>query len=96
MQFTECFYLTIHVFLFASFRHLITPKISGQQGAAGSIRAGNDMLKVNNKNTRRRCEICLKLTAKTYFTPCSSVFIVNFEQVIAGWVGTTSFYQFLG
>ena len=35
--------------------------------------AGNYMFKVNNKVTR------------TYFTPCSSVSIVNFEQVYAGW-----------
>ena len=34
---------------------------------------------------RTRCEICWKLTTKTYFTPCSSVFVVNFEHVIAGW-----------
>ena len=46
--------------------------------------AGNCMFKVNNRNTRRRCEICSKLTIKTpYFTPRSSVFIVNFEQVNA-------------
>ena len=40
------------------------------------------MFKVNNRNTRTRCEICSKLT----ITPCSSVSIVNFEQVNAGWV----------
>ena len=34
------------------------------------------MLKVNNKDTR---------PTPTYFPPCSSVFIVNFEQVNAGW-----------
>ena len=38
------------------------------------------LLKVNNKNTRARCEIC--------FTPCYSVSVVNFEHVIAGWVVT--------
>ena len=27
--------------------------------------AGNYMFKVNNRNTRRRCEICSKLTMKT-------------------------------
>ena len=43
------------------------------------------MFKVNNKNTRTICEICSKLTI-TYFTPCSSVSIVNFEQVNGGWV----------
>ena len=37
--------------------------------------AGNYMFKVNNRNTKARCEICSKLTIKT---PCSSVSIVNF------------------
>ena len=62
----------------------------------------NYMVKVNNRNTRTRCEICSKLTTKTperrhwrrsgvysinlehlvpHFTPCSSVYIVDFEQV---------------
>ena len=27
--------------------------------------AGNYMFKVNNRNTRKRCEICSKLTTKT-------------------------------
>ena len=60
------------------------------------------MVKVNNRNTRTRCEICSKLTTKTperchwrrsdvfsikfvhlvlHFTPCSSFYIVEFEQV---------------
>ena len=48
------------------------------------------MFKVNNRNTRTRCEICSNLTIKTperrqYFTTCSSVSIINFEHVIAGW-----------
>ena len=51
------------------------------------------MFKVNNKNTRTRCEICLKLTIKVFllltlnifFTPCSRVSIVNFEQVNDDW-----------
>ena len=51
------------------------------------ILAGNYMFKVNNRNTRTRCEICskltkLKLTLKIFYT-CGS--IVNFEQVNAGW-----------
>ena len=42
------------------------------------------MLKVNSKNTKKRCEIWLKLTLKTperrqWFR--SGVFIINFEQV---------------
>ena len=36
------------------------------------------MLTVNNKDTRT--------TPIAYFTSCSSVSIVNFEHVIAGWV----------
>ena len=32
---------------------------------AGSYPAGIYLLKVNNKNTRARCEICSKLTIKT-------------------------------
>ena len=39
------------------------------------------MFKVNNRNIRRRCKICSKLTIKT---PYSSVSIVNFEQVKGG------------
>ena len=44
------------------------------------------MFKVDNKNTRTKCEICSKLTIKTQelFTICS-VSIVNVEQVNAGW-----------
>ena len=41
------------------------------------------LLKVTNINIRIRCEICSKLTI--YFTPCSSVSIVNFEHVFSGW-----------
>ena len=40
--------------------------------------AGNYMFKVNNRNTRTKCEICSKLIVN--FRPRSSVFIVNFEQ----------------
>ena len=41
------------------------------------------MLKVNNKNTRIRCELLSKLR------PCSSVSIVTFEQVNASWIRIT-------
>ena len=53
------------------------------------------MFKVNNRNTRKRCQICSKLKVQSVllltlniFTSCFSAFIVNFEQVIAGWVAT--------
>ena len=46
--------------------------------------AGNYMFKVNNKNTRTRCEICSKLTIKTperRHWRRSDIFIVNFEHI---------------
>ena len=48
--------------------------------------AGIYLPKGNNRNSKTRCEICAKLTIKTpepwtYFTPSSSVSIVNFEHV---------------
>ena len=42
--------------------------------------AGNYMFKVNNRNGRKRFEVCPRLTLKT---PCSRVSIVNFEQANA-------------
>ena len=45
-------------------------------------------LKVNNRNTRLRCEICSKLTIMTperRHWRRSGVFIVNFEHVFAQW-----------
>ena len=47
--------------------------------------AGNYVFKVNNRNTRTRCEICSKLTIKTperRHWRRSGVFIVNFENVL--------------
>ena len=46
--------------------------------------AGIHLVKFNNKNTKRRCEICSKLTTKTpKRRHCSrpGVFIVNFEHI---------------
>ena len=48
------------------------------------ILAGIYLLKVNNRNTATRCEICLKLTIKTPERRQwrrSGVFIVNFEHI---------------
>ena len=42
------------------------------------------MFKVNKKTPERRQAF------RTYFAPCSSISIVNFEHVIVGWEG--SFY----
>ena len=41
------------------------------------------LLKVNNRNTRKRCKICSKMTIKTAQRPHwgrSGIFIVNFEH----------------
>ena len=46
------------------------------------------MFKINNKDTRATplpSFWCLCCQLWTYFTPCSSVSIVKFEQVNAGW-----------
>ena len=46
--------------------------------------AGKYMFKVNNRNTRRRCEICSKLTIKIpepRHWRRSGIFIVNFEHI---------------
>ena len=63
--------------------------------------AGNYMFKVNNRNSRARCEICSKLTIKLperhywrHLVPvlfsitrfCSSLSIINFGQLNANWV----------
>ena len=56
------------------------------------IPTSNYMFKFSNKNTRTRCEICSNLTIGVVlvslllrylkiFPPCSTVSIVNFEQV---------------
>ena len=47
--------------------------------------AGNYLLRVSNRNTRARCEICSKLTIKTPEQckwHCSSVFNVDFEHIL--------------
>ena len=49
-----------------------------------SIPAGNCMFKVNDRNTRTRCEICPKLTInipERRHWCCSGVFVVNFENI---------------
>ena len=47
---------------------------------------GNYIFKANNRNTRTRCKTCSKLTIKIPRRRRSSISIVNFEQVNAGWV----------
>ena len=45
--------------------HLSIRKEIMQNMQSLNFSAGNCMLKVNNRNTRTRCEICSKLTIKT-------------------------------
>ena len=59
------------------------------------------LLKVNNRNTKTRCEIGSKLTTKAperRHWRRSDAFIVNFEHVIVGWGHTVilNFYLFSG
>ena len=53
------------------------------------------MFKVKNRNIRTRCEICSKLTIKTpeRRQAFASVFIVNFEQANADWIGFISIFK---
>ena len=70
-----------------------------------SFNAAVLLLKVHNRDTRKRCEICSKLATKilewtlfkcfycwlsTYFTPFSSVSIVQFKQVNVSHIIVTS------
>ena len=48
------------------------------------------MFKVANKDTRKTP---MALLFRRYFTPCSSVSIVNFELVIAAWAITETLQQ---
>ena len=48
------------------------------------VATGNDMFKINNRNSRTRCEISSNLIIKTperRHWRCSGVFIVNFEHI---------------
>ena len=53
------------------------------------------MFKVKNRNIRTRCEICSKLTIKTpeRRQAFASVFIFNFEQANADWIGFISIFK---
>ena len=72
------------------------PKVLGKSLGlnvnGGNNLAGIYLLKVSNRSTRTRCEICSKLTIKTserrqWRLVCSSFSVANFEHVIARWEG---------
>ena len=63
-------------------RNTVTQGVSTKFKSSIPIR--NYMFKVNNRNTRTRCEICSKLTMKTpeqRYWHHSGVFIVNFDHI---------------
>ena len=64
--------------------HVVCVKPAVTQSAFTCLKSTIYLLKVNNRNTRTRCEICSKLTIKTPKRRQwrrSGVFIVNFEHI---------------
>ena len=64
---------------------LVMPSFTGflhfvQNILSGIVAKNVSWFKVNNRNTRKRCEICSKLTITTR-EHCSGVFIVTFEHI---------------
>ena len=53
--------------------------------------AGIYLFAVINSEPLGQCEICTKRKWLAVFTPCSSVSIVDFEQVNAGWFSSSFF-----
>ena len=49
----------------STFQHYPEASKSRLNVKENAVPAGNCMFKVNNRNTRTRCEICSKLTIKT-------------------------------
>ena len=58
----DLFTFTKKIFIFCA---MLVLGIGGTYNPLISLPAGNYMFKVNNRNTRTRCEICSKLTIKT-------------------------------
>ena len=50
-------------------------------------------MKTPERSHRCRSDVFI-VNFENIFTPCSSVFIVNFEYGIAGWVNTAHFRKF--
>ena len=88
---------TIDNLIVTDYRHYITKTLHHQRHYRASIY----LFKVNNRNTRKRCKICSKLTIKTPEKRRSGVFnakfcsvsIVDFEQVNVTWVLSSSSAQ---
>ena len=62
----------------------------------GALPVNIHLFKANNRNSRKRCEICSKLTIKTPKRrqwPGSDVFTVNFEHIYTFRVSIVDFEQ---
>ena len=72
------FLSSLEALLWCNNQHVIPAEIISRDKTA-------NMFKVNNRNTRKRCEMCSKLTIKTperCHRRRSGVFIVNFEHIL--------------
>ena len=81
---TRCFYLAVHPEVFAVFSIMNITVQAFRKRFASILNASNNpahiyLFKVNNRNTRKTCEIWLKLTIKQQND--IGVFIVNFEHI---------------
>ena len=82
--------LTANVLVLMSTKEVIVPKVRtfSFASSSSSFPAAKRMFKFNNRNSRTRFEICSELVFivnfEHIFTPCSSVSIVNLEQVNVG------------
>ena len=66
------------LFSFWSFYYCVSSKSDWWRCAERNSPANVYFLKVNDRNARKKCEICSNLTIKTRF---SSVSIIDFEQI---------------
>ena len=60
------------------------PTLGKKTSTLNKYSAGIYLLKVNNRNTRTKCEVCLKLTTKIperHHWCRSGIFVVNFEPM---------------
>ena len=80
----DCFRRKVRSLILGRVLNMPLGKFCEKQTNFITFPVGNYMLKVNNRNTRERCEICSKLTIKTpegSHWRRSGVFVVNFEHI---------------
>ena len=72
------YHLQYRLFSFWSFSYCVSSKSDWWRCAESNSPVNVYLLKVNDRNARKRCEICSNLTIKT---PFSSVPIIGFEYI---------------